>query len=68
MRETEIEIRIRGRLSESMLAALPNLHAETQPVATVLCGEVQDSAALHGLIERIRSLGLELIEVRRVPD
>ena len=32
---------------------------------TTLFGKVQDQAALHGLLERIESLGLELVEVRR---
>jgi hypothetical protein len=33
---------------------------------TVLIGEVQDQTALHGVLERIRDLGLKLISVRRV--
>jgi hypothetical protein len=32
----------------------------------VLRGEVTDQAQLHGLLERIQLLGLELIEIRRV--
>ena len=39
---------------------------EVEPVETVLRGPVQDQAALHGLLEQIESLGLELVEVRRV--
>jgi hypothetical protein len=33
---------------------------------TVLIGEIQDQTALHGVLERIRDLGLNLISVRRV--
>lgn len=33
---------------------------------TRLTGPVRDEAALHGLIDRVRDLGLKLISVRRV--
>jgi len=33
---------------------------------TILRAELEDQAALHGVIDRIASLGLELTEVRRV--
>jgi hypothetical protein len=29
---------------------------------------VRDQAELHGLLHRLQSLGLELIEVRRLPE
>jgi len=63
----EIEIRVRGTVGESVVAALPGLRAETRPVVTVLSGNVADAAALHGVLHRIRALGLELVEVRRAP-
>jgi hypothetical protein len=62
------EIRIRGRLSDSLLAAFEGLDATVEPVETVLRGPVQDQAALYGLLNRIQSLGLELVEVRRLPE
>jgi hypothetical protein len=33
----------------------------------VLSGPVQDQAALWGLVDRILSSGLEVVEVRRLP-
>ena len=39
-----------------------------KPVETVLHGEIVDQAALHGVLDRVQALGLELIEVRRLPD
>ena len=33
---------------------------------TVISGPVADHAALHGLLSKIRDLGLELPEVRRI--
>jgi hypothetical protein len=62
------EIRIKGRLSDSLLAAFEGLTASVEPAETVLHGPVRDQAALYGLLDRIQSLGLELVEVRRLPQ
>jgi hypothetical protein len=61
------EIRIKGRVSEQLLAAFEGMDASVEDVETVLSGPVLDQAALHGLLDRIQALGLELIEVRRLP-
>lgn len=66
MTASRYEIRVRGRLSEALLPSFPDLTARV-PVETVLSGPVEDQAALHGLLERIESLGLELVEVRQLP-
>jgi hypothetical protein len=63
----DYEIRIMGRLSDSLLAAFEGLTTTVRPVATVLYGPVQDQAALGGLLDRILSSGLEVVEVRRLP-
>jgi hypothetical protein len=61
------EIRIKGRLSDSVLTAFEGLTATVEPVETVLHGPVPDQSSLHGLLDRIQSLGLELVEIRRLP-
>ena len=61
------EIHIKGRLSDSVLAAFEGLTGTVQPVETVLHGPVQDQSSLHGLLNRIQSLGLELVEFRQLP-
>jgi hypothetical protein len=61
------EIRIKGRLSDSLVAAFEGLTATVEPVETVLHGPVGDQSSLHGLLDRIQSLGLELVEIRRLP-
>jgi len=33
----------------------------------VLHGPLADQAALHGVIDLVRALGLELVEVRKIP-
>jgi hypothetical protein len=61
------EIRVRGRLSEAALDSFEELDAHVAAAETVLQGPVGDHAALHGLLDRVRALGLELLEVRRLP-
>jgi hypothetical protein len=63
----DYEIRIKGRLSDALLAAFEGLTTTVQPVATVLHGPVQDQATLYRLLDRIQSLGLELVEIRQLP-
>ena len=63
----DYEIRIKGRLSDSLLAAFEGLTITEKPVETVLCGPVQNQAALYRLLDRIQSLGLELVEIRQLP-
>ena len=66
----DYELRIRGRLSSTLVSEFEELSlgASVEPVETVLAGPVEDQAALHGLIRRIEALGLELIELRRLPN
>jgi hypothetical protein len=61
------EIRVRGHLGKTMLRAFPALHATTQDGDTLLRGGVADQAALHGVLAQVEALGLELLEVRRLP-
>jgi hypothetical protein len=65
----QYEVRVRGRLSRTLASEFEELAlaARVAPVETVLSGPVEDQAALHGLLRRIESLGLELLEVRRLP-
>jgi len=62
------EIRIRGHLGDGMLRAFDGLQAEKNGQDTVLRGAVVDQSALHGVLAQIEGLGLELLEVRRIPD
>jgi hypothetical protein len=62
------EIRVRGRVSDAALTAFEGMDANVAQTETVLHGPVADQAGLHGLLDRIQSLGLELIEVRRLPS
>jgi len=59
------EIRLAGPLDETREAAFAGLNVASHGQVTVITGEF-DQAALHGLLERIRMLGLDLVEARRV--
>jgi hypothetical protein len=66
-RPQRYEIFVRGRLGEMMRSAFPGLQADTRGDDTVLTGMLADAAALYGVIVELEALGLELVEVRRVP-
>ena len=61
------EIRVRGHLGATMRRAFPALHAEIQDRDTLLRGALPDQSALHGVLSQIEALGLELLELRRLP-
>ena len=61
------EIRVQGVLDESWSEWLCGL--EVRPLdcgETVLAGHIRDQSALHGLLNRIRDLGLPLLGVERM--
>jgi hypothetical protein len=48
----------------ALAAQFDGFDAEIELPVTVLRGEVRDQAELYGLLARIESLGLELLELR----
>ena len=69
MSETEpsahYEIPVRGILDPRWSAWFDGLHLTSDAAGrTTISGPVADQAALHGLLARIRDLGLTLLEVR----
>jgi len=63
----QYEILVRGHLGETLRLAFPGLRAQPRGPDTVLTGALPDQAALHGVLAEIEALGLELLEVRRLP-
>jgi hypothetical protein len=55
-------------VSDTVLATFDRLDSDIERVETILHGPVRDQAELHGLLHRVQALGLELVEVRRLPD
>ena len=60
------EIRVVGSLGPAASQAFADVALEVEPTATVLCGDL-DQAGLHALLDRVRALGLELVDIRQVP-
>ena len=67
MSET-FELEIRGEPGPVLRAAFPEFELLPDHGMTLLHGEFVDQAALHGVIERINSLGLELVSLHLVVD
>jgi hypothetical protein len=61
------EIWVHGHLGETMRSAFPALRAQPRGEDTVLTGTMADQAELYGVLAEVEALGLELLEVRRLP-
>jgi hypothetical protein len=60
------QIRVKGVLDRCWSARFDDLQvASDERGQTTIAGPVVDQAALHGLLAKVRDLGLELLEVRR---
>jgi len=63
------EIRVKARLTEERAHWFENLTVTAEENGeTLLRGVLQDQAALHGVLAKIRDLGLPLLKVERLPD
>jgi hypothetical protein len=62
------EISVRGHLGETVQHAFPGLEAVWRGPDTLVRGRLSDQAALYGVLAQIEALGLELLEVRRLPS
>lgn len=60
------EIRVTGALGPAAREAFADMVVEFEPATTVLTGDL-DQAALHALLDRVRALGLELVDVKQAP-
>jgi hypothetical protein len=56
----QIRIVIRGTLGARFESLFEGLTLARRSGATVLAGEIDDQSQLHGLLARIRNLGLDL--------
>jgi hypothetical protein len=61
------QVRVQGQLGSEWQAWFDGLTITTGPEGqTLLTGPVRDQAALHGLLRKVRDLGLPLLAVNRL--
>ncbi|MET7724644.1 hypothetical protein [Streptomyces mirabilis] len=62
------EIRVEGHMTDTLTKAFPEMDHVVMSGQTVLFGPVVDEAHLYGLLARCQSLGLHVVEMRRLPE
>jgi hypothetical protein len=68
-RNPQYEIRVKGHLGSRWAAWFDGLSLTTDADGTtVIRGAVVDQAALHGLLQRLRDLGIPLLSLNELPD
>ncbi len=61
------EIRIKGHLDPRRISVVEGLTVNHQANGeTTLCGYMPDQAALYGLLNRLRDLGIPLLAVNQI--
>ncbi|PVY97993.1 hypothetical protein [Actinomycetospora cinnamomea] len=68
MTSTRYELRILGRLSPEVRADFSGFDVSEAPVETVLLGHVVDTAHLQGVLARLQAFGLQVLELRTLPE
>lgn len=62
------EIRLQGLLGPRWSARFEGMTVSSDDGFALLTGPVLDQAALHGLLQQLRDLGLPLISIRQVAN
>ena len=62
------EIRVAGTLPPEVLLDFERLTASVEPVETVVHGPLRDQAALNGLLARLETFGVKVLEIRRLHE
>jgi len=63
VRRTRYRVVVREELDDRYASAFEGMCVESADGQTVISGTITDRSHLHGLLERIDALGLELISV-----
>jgi hypothetical protein len=61
-------IAVRNDIGERFALAFEGMEVEARCGQTILTGEIIDQPHLHGILDRINGLGLELVSVQSVSE
>jgi hypothetical protein len=64
--KTVYQLVVRGEISKRYAMAFEGMEMETKSGQTILTGEIIDNSHLHGILDRIIALGLELVRVEEM--
>ena len=59
------EIKVKGRLGKMWADWFDDFEIKLLDEETLLTGMVEDQAALHGILNKVRDIGLTLVSVRQ---
>ncbi len=59
---------VRAEIGERFAAAFEDMEVSIAEGQTIITGEVIDQSHLHGILNQINALGLELVSVQPVPE
>ena len=68
MTATRYRLVLEGELGPRYSAAFEDMHMESDSGVTVLVGTIEVRAQLHGLLDKIASLGIKLISIEPESD
>jgi hypothetical protein len=60
------EIKVIGSVGPATREAFAGMLVEVEPTTTVMSGDL-DQCGLHAVLDRVRALGLELVEIKQAP-
>jgi hypothetical protein len=67
-KRTVYRIVAQRELSDSYASAFEGMHMEVKDGRMILTGEVKDQPHLHGILNRLYGLGLELLSVQALSE
>jgi hypothetical protein len=59
---------VHGELSERFAEAFAGMTMEAESGQTIITGQVVDQSHLHGILDQISSMGLQLLSVQALPE